>query len=133
MGKLRIGLIFGGRSVEHDVSLVSARAVLEHLDPEKFDVVPIGVTRQGRWLTSRDAGTLLERGLGGESGEHVVLSGDPGIRGLIPMMMIVCPRSLSSASSAMTLRCWPRSSPVVGSSMMMSEGSQARTEANASL
>ena len=48
--KLRVGVIFGGRSAEHEVSLVSARAVLASLDPQKYDVSLIGITREGRWL-----------------------------------------------------------------------------------
>ena len=52
-GKLRIALLYGGRSAEHPVSVVSARSVMEALDPDRFDVVPIGITRQGAWLVSR--------------------------------------------------------------------------------
>lgn len=49
--KLRVGIIFGGRSGEHDVSLMSARSVFSVLDPHKYDVFPIGITRAGVWLT----------------------------------------------------------------------------------
>jgi D-alanine-D-alanine ligase len=49
--KLRVGVVFGGRSGEHEVSLRSAESVLAALDPEKYEVVPIGITRSGRWLT----------------------------------------------------------------------------------
>lgn len=49
--KIRVGLIFGGRSGEHEVSLASARSVMAVLDPEKYDVVQIGITHDGRWLT----------------------------------------------------------------------------------
>ena len=45
--KLRVGVLFGGRSGEHEVSLRSARFVLESLDPEKYDVRPIGITKSG--------------------------------------------------------------------------------------
>ena len=48
--KLRVGVIFGGRSAEHEVSLSSARAVLAALDRTKYDVTLIGLTREGRWL-----------------------------------------------------------------------------------
>jgi D-alanine-D-alanine ligase len=50
--KLRIGVLFGGRSAEHDVSVMSATNVMTALDPEKYDAVPIFVTRQGHWLLS---------------------------------------------------------------------------------
>lgn len=53
--KIRVGIIFGGRSAEHEVSLVSARAVLNAIDPEKYDVALIGITREGRWLSLGDA------------------------------------------------------------------------------
>src|SRR6266436_2638096 len=48
--KMRIGLIFGGRSGEHEVSLASATSVMANLDKDKYDVVPIGITREGSWL-----------------------------------------------------------------------------------
>ena len=49
--KIRVGVLFGGRSGEHEVSLQSARSVIRALDPEKYDVVLIGITKSGRWLT----------------------------------------------------------------------------------
>ena len=52
--KLRLALIFGGRSGEHDVSLMSARSVLSVLDPAKYEVTQIGITREGQWLTGED-------------------------------------------------------------------------------
>ena len=52
--KLRVAVIFGGRSGEHDVSLMSARSVLSVLDPAKYEVTQIGITREGRWLTGDD-------------------------------------------------------------------------------
>jgi D-alanine-D-alanine ligase len=47
--KRRIAILFGGRSAEHEVSCVSARSVIEALDPERFDAVPIGITKEGTW------------------------------------------------------------------------------------
>ncbi len=58
--KLRVGVLFGGRSGEHEVSLRSARFVLESLDPEKYDVRPIGITKTGEWLLDDDPMPLLE-------------------------------------------------------------------------
>ncbi|MFO7166484.1 MAG: D-alanine--D-alanine ligase family protein [Chloroflexota bacterium] len=52
--KIRVGVLFGGQSGEHEVSLVSARAVIDGLDREKYDVVPIGITKEGRWLAGPD-------------------------------------------------------------------------------
>ncbi len=57
--KIRVGILFGGRSGEHEVSLTSAASVLQALDPEKYEVVPIGITRQGRWLLGPAANSLL--------------------------------------------------------------------------
>ena len=50
MSKLRVAVIFGGRSGEHEVSLSSARSVMNALDPEKYEILPIGITRQGAWI-----------------------------------------------------------------------------------
>ena len=54
-GKLRVGILFGGRSGEHEVSLLSAASVLRAIDREKYDVVPVGITKEGRWVTAADA------------------------------------------------------------------------------
>ncbi len=62
MSKLRVGVLFGGRSGEHEVSLVSARSVLAHLSPEKYEVYPIGITHQGAWYFGPQARDMLERG-----------------------------------------------------------------------
>jgi D-alanine-D-alanine ligase len=58
--KLRVGVLFGGRSGEHEVSLLSAASILKAIDRKKFDVVPIGITKDGRWLGAADAHGLLE-------------------------------------------------------------------------
>ena len=60
--KLRVGILFGGRSGEHEVSLLSAASILKAIDRDKFDVTPIGITKEGRWLASTDAKGLLEAG-----------------------------------------------------------------------
>jgi D-alanine-D-alanine ligase len=59
MKKLRVGILFGGRSGEHEVSLLSAASVLNAIDKSKFEVVPIGITKDGHWLTATDAEKLL--------------------------------------------------------------------------
>jgi D-alanine-D-alanine ligase len=60
MAKLRVGILFGGRSGEHEVSLLSAASVLNAIDKDKYAVVPIGITKDGRWLTAGDAENLLQ-------------------------------------------------------------------------
>ena len=59
MKKIRVGVIFGGRSGEHEISLRSAESVLRSLDPNKYEVVPIGITHEGKWLSSRKSASLL--------------------------------------------------------------------------
>ncbi len=74
--KLHVAVIFGGRSGEHDVSLMSARSVLSVLDPAKYEVTQIGITREGAWLTGEDVIGKFENGkLDGL--DHFVLSPDP--------------------------------------------------------
>ena len=57
--KLRVGVLFGGRSGEHEVSLLSAASILKAMDRKKYDVVPLGITRQGHWLGGEEAHALL--------------------------------------------------------------------------
>src|SRR6266567_3712166 len=77
MKKLRVGVLFGGRSGEHEISLLSAASVLKAIDKEKYDVVPIGITKEGRWLTETHAERLLHgEPPPAESGRHL-RAGDP--------------------------------------------------------
>jgi D-alanine-D-alanine ligase len=62
MAKLRVGILFGGRSGEHEVSLLSAASVVNAIDKTKYEVVPIGITKDGRWLTAEHAEMLLRGG-----------------------------------------------------------------------
>jgi D-alanine-D-alanine ligase len=75
MKKLRVGVLFGGRSGEHEVSLLSAASVLKAIDPKKYEITPIGITKEGRWVTSSDATRLLA----GESAgaPRALRAGDP--------------------------------------------------------
>ena len=66
-GKIRIGVIFGGRSGEHAVSLMSARSVLAALDPGKYDLIEIGITRRGTWLVGGDRSVSVVDALEAES------------------------------------------------------------------
>jgi D-alanine-D-alanine ligase len=68
--KLRVGILFGGRSGEHEVSLLSAASILTAIDRKKFDVVPIGITKTGRWLIA--------------GGAQALLAGGPSADGLVP-------------------------------------------------
>src|SRR6267154_2384042 len=74
MKKLRVGILFGGRSGEHEISLLSAASVLEAIDKEKYEVVPIGITKEGRWVTSSHAESLLR---GKKFEDKHLRAGDP--------------------------------------------------------
>ncbi|SDX67513.1 D-alanine-D-alanine ligase [Modestobacter sp. DSM 44400] len=84
--KLRVAVVFGGRSAEHAISCVSAGSVLAALDPDRYEVVPVGITRNGRWvLTDGDPSRLaITGGVLPEvsAGTAVSLVGDPAGRGL---------------------------------------------------
>jgi D-alanine-D-alanine ligase len=76
MKKLRVGILFGGRSGEHEVSLLSAASVFNAIDKGKYEVVPIGITKNGHWLTAADAERLLQ----GQPPQHQdrhLRAGDP--------------------------------------------------------
>ena len=77
MKKLRVGILFGGRSGEHEVSLLSAASVLAAIDRTRYEVIPIGITKEGRWVTSSDAELLLGRPEQGASQSGPLRAGDP--------------------------------------------------------
>ena len=79
--KLKLAVLFGGRSGEHEVSLMSARSVLSVLNPERYDVTQVGITKDGRWFTGQDAIGALENGKT-DGLEHVIMSPDPSESGL---------------------------------------------------
>jgi D-alanine-D-alanine ligase len=93
MRKLRVGVIFGGRSGEHEVSLRSAESVLRSLDLEKYEVVPIGITHEGKWLATRSALALLppkdaiEKTL--TTGEPINLPAEPTSTGIVDVVFPV--------------------------------------------
>ncbi|HKS27332.1 MAG TPA: D-alanine--D-alanine ligase family protein [Pyrinomonadaceae bacterium] len=91
--KLRVGVVFGGRSGEHEVSVRSARSVIEALDKSRYEVVPIAITKTGKWLAPSDSSALLpteakrllpSKMVEGES-RSIALIGDPSHQGLVPL------------------------------------------------
>jgi len=76
--KLKLGILYGGRSGEHEVSLMSARSVLSVIDTKKFDVIEIGITRQGAWLVGEDLWSKLK---------------DENFSGLIPACFLPVPNN----------------------------------------
>jgi len=81
--RLRVGILFGGRSGEHEVSLASATSVIRALDPEKYEAVPIGIDKDGRWLVSSKAHKMLGDVL--KTGNRVLLPADPSAATLVPL------------------------------------------------
>ena len=94
--KIRIGVIFGGRSGEHDVSLQSAQSVMAALDPDRYEVVPIGITREGRWLTGDVMAALAE---GSQTSRPATLLPDPQSSAL---MQVELAETKPAALSAVT-------------------------------
>ncbi len=60
--KLRVAVLFGGQSGEHEVSLVSAQGIMKAMDEERYEVIPVGITKDGRWLTGGEPMELLQSG-----------------------------------------------------------------------
>ena len=75
MKKIRVGVLFGGRSGEHEVSLLSAASVLQAMDKQKYEAVPIGITKEGRWVTADHAERLLRGEMAPEPRQ--LRAGDP--------------------------------------------------------
>jgi D-alanine-D-alanine ligase len=81
--RLKVGVLFGGRSGEHEVSLASAASVIRGMDPDKYEAVPIGITKDGHWLIGTGAQKMLPDVL--RSGQRVIMMADPTEAALIPM------------------------------------------------
>ncbi|HVJ08657.1 MAG TPA: D-alanine--D-alanine ligase family protein [Acidisarcina sp.] len=99
MKKLRVGVLFGGRSGEHEVSLLSAASVLKAIDKRKFDVVPIGITKQGNWVTGSDAERLLSSGT-----------------------LTAAPEQLTAQPEAATAKALPAEDPTPAPTAMLARG-----------
>jgi D-alanine-D-alanine ligase len=89
MTRTRVAVVFGGRSTEHAISCVSAGSVLAALDRDRYDVVAVGITPEGRWVLAPDDPELLQ--IAGrelpqvKDGRAVALPGDPTAGGLVPL------------------------------------------------
>jgi len=87
----RVVVLFGGRSAEHEVSVISARSVIEALDPQRYEAIAIGVTKEGHWQRMPDGPPVLRSGEGpsalagvaNESGRDVALDQEPGSHALV--------------------------------------------------
>lgn len=100
--KTRIAVVFGGRSTEHAISCVSAGSIIGALDPDEFEVVPVGITRTGRWvLTDSDPTQLAISGrslpeITADAGSAVVFAGDSTEHGLVVLDPAAGPGALGS-------------------------------------
>ena len=74
--RLRVAILFGGRSAEHEVSIASAASVIRALDPAKYIAVPVGISKDGRWLVGEGAQKMLADTI--RHGRHVLLPAEPG-------------------------------------------------------
>lgn len=80
--KIRVGILFGGKSAEHEVSLASAASVIAAIDKEKYEIVLIGITKDGRWLLSDGAERLIPEGVM-RMGRPILVPPDPSMREFI--------------------------------------------------
>ncbi|MCA9958586.1 MAG: D-alanine--D-alanine ligase [Anaerolineales bacterium] len=93
---MRVGVIFGGRSGEHEVSLQSARSVMEALNKDKYEVIPVGITKEGRWMTGDVLAALTE---GADTAVPAALLPDPQSSALLRMEMeTAVPATLSAVT-----------------------------------
>jgi D-alanine-D-alanine ligase len=81
MSRLRIGVLFGGRSTEHEVSILSAQSIISAMDPQRFEAVPLYIDKNGRWLVGGSLTRLVSEDA---ASEYVYLPPDPTQRSLVP-------------------------------------------------
>jgi D-alanine-D-alanine ligase len=107
--KIRLGVLFGGRSGEHEVSLTSAASVMKALDPAKYELVPVGITREGRWRVGSGAFGLLTEAAGDDAAQRtaplqtVLAEG----RAVTPSVDPTGPKLLPLAKSSAALNARP--------------------------
>src|SRR3954470_5489651 len=93
MDKIRIGVVFGGRSGEHEVSIRSAKTVIEQADKDKYEVIPIAITKEGNWLNPVESlgllppptQELLINEIGSFPRNSIAFTGDTNYKGLIKL------------------------------------------------
>ncbi len=81
MSRLRIGVLFGGRSTEHEVSILSAQSIIAAMDPQRFEAVPLYIDKNGRWLVGGSLKRLVSEDA---ASKYVYLPPDPTQRSLVP-------------------------------------------------
>jgi len=83
--KLRVGVMMGGRSGEHEVSVVSASSVIKALNKDKYDVVPIGITKTGQWISGPGTVESLKAGMSNQQLAEKILLPDPNHQSLVSL------------------------------------------------
>ena len=81
MDKLRLAVLFGGRSGEHEVSLVSASSIIENIDRDKYEIYLIGITREGHWRYYEGPVEGIRTGQWEKDSKALVFPGDPAYKG----------------------------------------------------
>jgi D-alanine-D-alanine ligase len=100
MKKIRVGVLFGGRSGEHEISLLSAASVIKAINREKYDVVPIGITKEGRWISPAHSEMLLRGETPPEISSHGALHAEASAAILAKGEAVIVPPSPASGSLA---------------------------------
>jgi D-alanine-D-alanine ligase len=101
VSRIRLAVIFGGRSTEHSISCVSAGSVLRAVDRERYEIVPIGIAPDGRWVLAADDPAALEAhgrdlpSVDADTGAAVALAGDPSVKELLVLEPGDVPRALT--------------------------------------
>jgi D-alanine-D-alanine ligase len=105
--KIRVGIIFGGKSSEHEVSLASAASIISAIDGEKYEIVPIGITKTGRWVLGEGAKKLIPQKVI-EAGRPILIPPDPEIKEILLAPRVAGVRS----EAASTLSRRPSGGPL---------------------
>ena len=86
MNKKTVAVLFGGQSSEHSVSLVSATTIISNMDSEKYFIIPVGITKEGKWLIYNGPVENIKNGDWEKYGTPAVLSPDAGMKGIIKIV-----------------------------------------------
>ncbi|MCO5992069.1 D-alanine--D-alanine ligase family protein [Actinoallomurus rhizosphaericola] len=106
MGRIRVAVVFGGRSSEHAISCLTAGSVMAAIDQDRYEVVPIGIARDGRWVLASDQRLAIEDGRLPEvaaDGLPLALPFDPDSRGLVVVEPGQVPRTLGDVDVVLPL------------------------------
>jgi D-alanine--D-alanine ligase len=106
MGRIRVAVVFGGRSSEHAISCLTAGSVMAALDPDRYEIVPVGIARDGRWVLASRESLAIEGGRLPEvegDGLPLALPSDPSTAGLMVVEPGQVPRALGDVDVVLPL------------------------------